>query len=287
MSSKDYFELQRRRVEEAIDRLLPKADTRPSLLNEAIRYSVLTGGKRLRPILSITAADAVQGPAGDFSAAINSAVAVEFLHSYTLIHDDLPAMDNDLLRRGQPTVHAKYGEGLAILAGDALQAFAFDVISRPSNLSPSRTMRAVHELTLAAGPAGVVGGQVEDIAGNKGLTEDRLQYVFRHKTADLFRAALRIGAITGGGDDDAVEAMGAYGTNLGIAFQVIDDLLDAPDGTPPEEELSCLHLWSRDKAMETAKAYTTEAVAALSSIPGSPATAMMADVAQKLLTRVV
>lgn len=287
MSSHDYFESQRQRIEEATSRLLPKAENRPAVLNEAIRHSVLTGGKRLRPILCLTAAEAVQGPDGDIEAATCAAVAVEFLHSYTLIHDDLPAMDNDLLRRGQPTVHAKYGEGLAILAGDALQAYAFDLISRPSSLPPQRSLRAVHELSLAAGPAGVVGGQVEDIAGNKGLDEDRLQYVFLHKTADLFRTAVRIGAITGGGDDEAVEAMGTYGKNLGIAFQIIDDLLDAPEGKPPEEELSCLSLWSRDKAMETARAYTTEAVAALASLPGSPASAMMADLAQKLLTRVI
>ena len=127
MAAKDYLELQRQRVEDAIGRLLPAEGTRPAILSEAIRYSVLTGGKRLRPVLCVTASEAVAGPEGNADAALNAAVAIEFLHTYTLIHDDLPAMDDDLLRRGQPTVHAKYGEALAILAGDALQAYAFDI----------------------------------------------------------------------------------------------------------------------------------------------------------------
>ena len=288
MASKDYLDLQRQRVEDALARFLPTGNTRPAALSESMRHGVLTGGKRLRPVLCVTASEAVQGPDGDEDAALNAAVAIELLHSYTLIHDDLPAMDNDLLRRGQPTVHAKYGEALAILAGDALQALAFDVASRPTGLAPARTLAIVRELAAAAGPQGVVGGQVEDVAGGV-FDAERLAYVQRHKTADLFRAALRMGAIAGGGDDDAVSAMGTFGDCLGLAFQIVDDLLDTPQGVGPQdiEETSCLRLWTRDEAVEQARICTSEAVAALSGIKGSPALAAMADLAHALLARTV
>ncbi len=287
MASKDYLDLQRQRVEDAIERLLPPDGARPAILCEAIRYGVLSGGKRLRPVLCVTASEAVAGAEGDADAALNAAVAIEFLHSYTLIHDDLPSMDNDLLRRGQPTVHAKYGEALAILAGDALQALAFDVASRPSGLSMDRALRIVHELAAAAGPSGVVGGQVEDIGSPGALDSERLAYIQRHKTADLFRAALRMGAIAGGGDDDAIEAMGHFGDYLGIAFQIVDDLLDTPEGTDiaSVDETTCLKLWTRDEAIAQARLCTSEAVAALSRIKGSPALAAMADLAHSLLSR--
>ena len=289
MAAKDYLDLQRQRVEDAIGRLLPADGERPAILSEAIRYSVLTGGKRLRPVLCVTASEAASGPGGSADAALNAAVAIEFLHTYTLIHDDLPAMDDDLLRRGQPTVHAKYGEALAILAGDALQAYAFDIASRPAGLAPERALRIVRELAAAAGPSGVVGGQVEDIGAAGALDSERLAYIQRHKTADLFRAALRMGAIAGGGDDDAVDAMGAFGKYLGIAFQIVDDLLDAPEGTDPAsiDETTCLRLWTREEAVAQARLVTSEAVAALTRIQGSPALAAMSSLAQSLLTRAV
>ena len=288
MASKDYLDLQRQRVEDAIERILPADGTRPAILNEAIRYSVLSGGKRLRPVLCVTASEAVAGPEGDADAALNAAVAIEFLHSYTLIHDDLPAMDNDLIRRGQPTVHAKYGEALAILAGDALQALAFETASHPTGLPLERSLRIVRELAAAAGPAGVVGGQIEDIGSAGAIDSERLAYIQRHKTADLFRAALRMGAIAGGGDEEAVYAMGNFGDYLGIAFQIVDDLLDAPKGMDVAsfDETTCLQLWTRDEAIAQARLCTSEAVAALSRIKGSPALAAMADLAHSLLSRV-
>ncbi len=287
MASRDYLDLQRQRVEDAIARLLPPDDARPRILNEAIRYGVLSGGKRLRPVLCVSASEAAAGPEGDADAALNAAVAIEILHNYTLIHDDLPSMDNDLLRRGQPTVHAKYGEAMAILAGDALQAFAFDIVSRPTGLSPERSLRLVRELAAAAGPAGVVGGQVEDIGAVGALDSERLAYIQRHKTADLFRAALRMGAIAGGSDEESIEAMGIFGNYLGIAFQIVDDLLDAPTGAAPTtpEGASCLRLWTREEAVEQARLCTSEAVAALSPIKGSPALAAMSDLAISLLAR--
>ena len=287
MASKDYLDLQRQRVDDAIERLLPAGGTRPAILCEAIRHGVLSGGKRLRPVLCVTASEAVAGPEGDADAAMNAAVAIELLHSYTLVHDDLPSMDNDFLRRGLPTVHAKYGEAIAILAGDALQAMAFDVASRQTGLGHGRALAIVRELAAAAGPEGVVGGQVEDIGAAGALDSERLAYIQRHKTADLFRAALRMGAIAGGGDDDAIEAMGNFGDYLGIAFQIVDDLLDAPEGTDIAsfDETTCLALWTRDEAVAQARLCTSEAVAALSRIKGSPALAAMADLAHSLLTR--
>lgn len=282
MATKDYLGLQRERAQEVVLRLLPSENV-PKALAEAMRYAVSTGGKRIRPLLVLTASEAAASDEGDPEAALQAAAAIEYLHSYTLIHDDLPSMDNSSLRRGSPTVHIKYGEALAILAGDALQAHAFDVISQPTKLSPERTNNLVRVLAKAAGPAGVVGGQVEDIA-NTPLDAERLSYIQLHKTADLFKASMLLGAIAGGGTDDEIEALGHYGEALGVAFQIIDDILDADE---ENEEPSCLRLWTVEEAREKAKQFTTEAVAALSTIKGSQATAALSDLAEQMLTRII
>lgn len=282
MATKDYLGLQRERAQEVVLRLLPFENV-PKALAEAMRYAVSTGGKRIRPLLVLTASEAAASDEGDPEAALQAAAAIEYLHSYTLIHDDLPSMDNSSLRRGSPTVHIKYGEALAILAGDALQAHAFDVISQPTKLSPERTNNLVRVLAKAAGPAGVVGGQVEDIA-NTPLDAERLSYIQLHKTADLFKASMLLGAIAGGGTDDEIEALGHYGEALGVAFQIIDDILDADE---ENEEPSCLRLWTVEEAREKAKQFTTEAVAALSTIKGSQATAALSDLAEQMLTRII
>lgn len=282
MATKDYLGLQRERAQEVVLRLLPFENV-PKALAEAMRYAVSTGGKRIRPLLVLTASEAAASDEGDPEAALQAAAAIEYLHSYTLIHDDLPSMDDSSLRRGSPTVHIKYGEALAILAGDALQAHAFDVISQPTKLSPERTNNLVRVLAKAAGPAGVVGGQVEDIA-NTPLDAERLSYIQLHKTADLFKASMLLGAIAGGGTDDEIEALGHYGEALGVAFQIIDDILDANE---ENEEPSCLRLWTVEEAREKAKQFTTEAVAALSTIKGSQATAALSDLAEQMLTRII
>lgn len=282
MATKDYLGLQRERAQEVVLRLLPSENV-PKALAEAMRYAVSTGGKRIRPLLVLTASEAAASDEGDPEAALQAAAAIEYLHSYTLIHDDLPSMDDSALRRGSPTVHIKYGEALAILAGDALQAHAFDVISQPTKLSPERTNNLVRVLAKAAGPAGVVGGQVEDIA-NTPLDAERLSYIQLHKTADLFKASMLLGAIAGGGTDDEIEALGHYGEALGVAFQIIDDILDADE---ENEEPSCLRLWTVEEARKKAKQFTTEAVAALSTIKGSQATAALSDLAEQMLTRII
>lgn len=282
MATKDYLGLQRERAQEVALRMLPVEGV-PTALAEAMRYAVSTGGKRIRPLLVLTASEAVASPDGDPDAALQAAAAIEYLHSYTLIHDDLPSMDNSELRRGNPTVHIRYGEALAILAGDALQAHAFDVISQPTKLKPERINMLIRVLAQAAGAAGVVGGQVEDIAHTP-LDEQRLKYIQLHKTADLFKASALLGAIAGGGTDAEVEALGHYGESLGIAFQIVDDILDADE---EQEEPSCLRLWTLDEAREKARQYTTDAVASLAMIRGSQASAALSALAEQMLTRII
>ncbi len=260
----DYLEGRRALVEQALHAALPPEGQRPARLTEALRYSVLGGGKRLRPILCLAAAEAAGGRAEE---ALAAATAVELLHTYTLVHDDLPCMDDDALRRGQPTVHVRYGEALGVLVGDALQALAFETLLRGMARRPARAARAARELAAAAGAAGIVGGQVEDVATGAAGDEATVAFVHQHKTADLFRAAVRIGAVAGGATAPQTRRLGDYGNRLGLAFQIVDDLLDANDAAKADE-LSCLRLWTRDEARRRVAEHTSAAVAALQSLPG-------------------
>ncbi|HHU14567.1 MAG: polyprenyl synthetase family protein [Kiritimatiellae bacterium] len=278
-----YLADRKRAVEEHLFASLPAAETRPAILVEAMRHAVLSGGKRLRPILCLAAAEAVGGSAED---ARYAATAVELLHTYTLVHDDLPCMDNDLLRRGQPTVHARYGEAIAVLTGDALQTLAFEMLANTPERRPGTVARLVKELAAVVGFAGVIGGQVEDIRFAAAPTRDVIDFVFQHKTADLFKAACRLGALAAGGDEDAVDKLSRFADALGFAFQIIDDLLDAPtassDAAP---ELSCLAVMSADEAHDWAHSLTAQAVAALDGLPGE--TVPLAALANHLLTRII
>lgn len=243
----------------ALDANIPPEDARPSLLHKAIRYSVFSGGKRIRPILCLASSRAASG---SDSSAMLPALALELLHTYTLIHDDLPSMDDDDLRRGQPTSHIKFGEANAILAGDALQALAFGLLSdtpAPDNYPP---LQLLSELSSAAGTQGVVGGQVEDINHDMTPTSDQIQYVHLHKTACLFRASTRMGAIAGNADKQQLEALSNYGTNIGLAFQITDDLLDKDD--TKSEELSCLMIYSQAEAVAKAETLICEAISEIS-----------------------
>lgn len=265
-------------VETRLSAVLPDPAARPVTLGAAMRHAVLTGGKRLRPILCLAAAEAAGGAC---ASAWPAAMAVELLHAYTLVHDDLPCMDNDLVRRGQPTVHAKYGEALAVLAGDALQALAFEVVA---TAAPDKVARLITELAAAAGAAGVIGGQVEDIAWGQRADAVTVRFVHEHKTADLFRAAARMGAIAGGGDTASINRLGDYAGELGLAFQIVDDLLDdstTNPGRPPE--LSCLHVMEVQAARRLATAHTTHAQTVLTGLPGP--TKLLAALAQRLLGR--
>ena len=229
----------RAHVEAGLERFLPGPPECPALLSEAMRYSLLGGGKRLRPVLALAAADAVARRTGDaaLELALPAACAVEFIHTYSLIHDDLPAMDNDCLRRGRPTVHTVYGDGIAILAGDGLQAEAFALLARePQTLDPavvSRKLAALRVVATAAGAAGMVGGQAVDLqaAGQvEGhpltLTGDALRAMHVQKTGALIRASAMAGAIMAGADDQLLDAVGRWATEVGLAFQIVDDILD-------------------------------------------------------------
>jgi farnesyl diphosphate synthase len=209
-------------VEQALESWVP-ADA-PGGLGEAMRYGVLDGGKRLRPLLVLAAARAAQG---QMEAAMRAAVAVELIHAYSLVHDDMPCMDNDVLRRGKPTVHVKFGQAQAMLAGDAMQALAFEVLTPDEGVEPAMQARLCRLLARSAGHAGMAGGQAIDLASvGKPLAEEVLRDMHRRKTGALLQASVQMGAACGNVDDRAWKALSEFGAIIGLAFQVVDDILD-------------------------------------------------------------
>lgn len=238
------------------------ADARPPSLVEACRYPLRTGGKRIRPLLAFAAAEAC----GDRRAALGAAVAVELLHTYSLVHDDLPCMDDDDERRGRPTVHKVYDEGVAVLVGDALLTEAFAVLAAPGGNRESQGAQLVRELAAAGGAGGMIAGQAYDIGMDGPIADiDRLRMLHRAKTGALIRAAVRMGAIAAGASTAWLEALTHYAEEVGLAFQVHDDVLDAdqdagrPDGGPP----SFVKLLGVDGARAAARAHMEAALAAL------------------------
>lgn len=232
MPLRRYLREQAHRVEAALDQVLPAATEPPTELHEAMRYAVFGPGKRLRPILCLAAADMFGAPDG---AAMMPAVALELVHTYSLVHDDLPCMDDDDLRRGRPTCHRVYGEAMAVLAGDALLTEAFVVLAQwGRGEDPALALRITGELAAAAGSRGMVGGQVLDLAGSvQHPTASDLEHVHVLKTGRLFRAALRIGALVGGASSADLAALDEFAHYFGLAFQIQDDVLDV---TGSEEE---------------------------------------------------
>ncbi|HET7909319.1 MAG TPA: farnesyl diphosphate synthase [Nitrospira sp.] len=235
MNITHYLEQKRIEVDRFLDEVTPSADTPPTTLHESMRYSLLAGGKRVRPILAIAAAEALGPPPPGMMAV---ACSLELIHTYSLIHDDLPSMDNDDFRRGKPTNHKVYGEAIAILAGDALLTMAFDVASRPDLMKgcdPARQVRILQELAFGSGNMGMVGGQVFDIqAEQQDIDLTTLQNIHKHKTGMLIRAAVRMGAIAGGANDRQLDDMTRYAEDIGLAFQIADDVLNV---TGTREEL--------------------------------------------------
>src|SRR6476469_6209422 len=208
----------------ALERLLPAADQRPSSIHQAMRHSVFAGGKRLRPILCMEAGRML---AGSLPPGIEGlGAALEMLHTYSLIHDDLPALDNDDLRRGRPTCHKVFGEAMAILAGDSLLTLAFQVLSQLTDVDADRKIRLIEELSTASGTVGgMIGGQVHDIEGEgKTPTPELLEAIHRAKIGALLRASVRMGAIYAGADPEQLIALSAYGEHIGLAFQIVDDI---------------------------------------------------------------
>ena len=229
MTLPDFFEADRAQVDAALESLLPPAATPPASIHEAMRYSVFAGGKRLRPILCLESARIFSAA---FEDVLPVACALEFIHTYSLIHDDLPALDNDDLRRGRPTCHKQFGEALAILAGDGLLTRAFEVLAR-APLPAERSAALVREISTAAGTVdGMVGGQVADLeAEGKPIDPAMLEYIHRSKTAALIRAAIVSGAIAAGAAPEDVERLRRFGGNIGLAFQVVDDILDVEESS--------------------------------------------------------
>ncbi len=224
-----FFEEGRLAVDAALERLLPAASAQPPSIHTAMRYSVFAGGKRIRPILCLETARIF---AGDITPALHPACAIEFIHTYSLIHDDLPALDNDDLRRGKPTCHKKFGEAIAILAGDALLTLAFETIGT-TPAPADRRAAMLTEIASAAGTInGMVGGQVADIeAEGKPIDPQMLEYIHRSKTAALIRASITAGALCAGAVSEEVARLRRFGETIGWAFQVTDDILDVEESS--------------------------------------------------------
>ena len=225
MSIREYLTEQATLIDAQLDRLMPAEDAPPATIHRAMRYSLFAGGKRIRPFLCLEGARVIADETPGLEAA---ACSLEMVHTYSLIHDDLPALDNDDLRRGRPTNHKVFGEAIAILAGDGLLTLAFQVLGQLQGVEPARRARLVEELAVAAGTAGgMIGGQVNDLEGeNQPPTPELLESIHRAKTGALLRASVRMGAILAGASDDELSSLSQYGEHIGLAFQIVDDILD-------------------------------------------------------------
>ncbi|WP_017303580.1 geranylgeranyl diphosphate synthase CrtE [Spirulina subsalsa] len=268
-----YLAEQKVRVEEALDQLLPI--TEPPTIYKAMRYSLLAGGKRLRPTLCLATCTLLGGTA---EMAMPTACAMEVIHTMSLIHDDLPAMDNDDYRRGQLTNHKVFGEDMAILAGDALLAYAFELIaSQTEGVPPERVLKAIAHLAHAAGAGGLVGGQVVDLEseGKADITVDTLTFIHTHKTGALLEACVICGALIAGAGEEDLQRLSRYAKNIGLAFQIVDDILDI---TSTQEELGKTagkdlaaqkvtypSLWGIEESRVQAQRLIDEAIAALAN----------------------
>jgi geranylgeranyl diphosphate synthase, type II len=269
------LQVYRHDTEVALDRLVPPAATPPTRLHAAMRYSLEAGGKRLRPVLVLAAAARY----GREREALAAAVAVECVHTYSLIHDDLPAMDNDDLRRGRPTCHKAFDEATAILAGDALLTHAFALLVSHYGDHPALATALVRELSSAAGSTALVGGQMEDIEAEKApATREQVEFIHAGKTAAMIAVSLVCGGLVGGAPTAEIEALRRLGRELGLAFQVVDDVLDAT-ATSAElgktagkdanaQKATMVRVLGINGAMEQAKAHTTAALGALAQLPG-------------------
>ena len=273
------------RVEDALSHwVCPDA---PAGLGEAMRYAVLDGGKRLRPLLVLAACEAVGGNA---QAALRAACAVELIHAYSLVHDDMPCMDNDVMRRGKPTVHVRFGEARALLAGDALQALAFELLTPEEGVPPAMQARLCRELARAAGADGMAGGQAIDLASvGLQLSEDQLRQMHRLKTGALLQASVVMGAVCGQTPEGTLRALSDYGAAMGLAFQVVDDVLDVTQDSATlgktagkdaaSDKPTYVSLMGLEAARAHAEALRAQALAALaaSGLTETRALAALAD----------
>ncbi|HYM12288.1 MAG TPA: farnesyl diphosphate synthase [Bryobacterales bacterium] len=268
---RERLQSQQARIDRALERLTPPESEYPPSIHQAMRYSLFAGGKRIRPILCLEAAAAVSDATPGIEA---PASALEMIHTYSLIHDDLPALDNDDFRRGKPTCHKVFGEAIAILAGDALLTRAFQVVGE-MEAPPERRIAIVRELAQAAGTVnGMIGGQVADLeAERKPVEEAHLHYIHRAKTAALIRASLRVGAIFAGASDSQLHALSRFGEQIGLAFQIVDDVLDVVESSAglgktagkdaQQQKATFPALYGVERSREMARHAQQQAVAAL------------------------
>ena len=288
---KEKLEAYRVRVESGIDQLMPVAETRPAKLHAAMRYSMEVGGKRIRPALLFAASD-LFAPEADPTAA---AVVIECLHTYTLIHDDLPSIDDSDLRRGRPSCHAQFDESTAILAGDALLTYAFQLLAREYADLPSLATRLINELATASGSERLIGGQQEDIENEgKPLNADTLRYIHENKTSALFAAALKMGLAFSQPSETQIQYMQDAGYHLGLSFQIVDDILDATSdpitlGKPVGNDAAVakstyVALHGIEGAQAEAKRHTKAAMTALESLGGNNKTLL--ELVRELETRI-
>lgn len=291
MDLKEYLATRAAEVDAALDAFLPKAKEKPATIHAAMRYSIFAGGKRLRPILCLAAAEAC---GGDLESAMPPACAVEILHTYSLVHDDLPCMDDDDLRRGRPTCHKVYGEGMAVLTGDALLTEAFLILAQTSPAKRYPTASYVAELALTGGSTKLIGGQVMDLEGEgKKLTKAQLVKIHESKTAALLATSIRLGAMTANATDKQLESLSVFGRALGLAFQVIDDILDVTASTEvlgktagkdlAVEKATYPAILGLEKSRKEAAKLTKEAMDAL--LPFGKKAKRLREIAEYLLKR--
>jgi geranylgeranyl diphosphate synthase type II len=286
-----FFEEDRAVVDAALDRLMPGENAQPPSIHRAMRYSVQAGGKRVRPILCLESARIFTA---DIASVLPVACALEFIHTYSLIHDDLPALDNDDLRRGKPTCHKKFGEANAILAGDALLTLAFETLANAS-IDPARRVAILSHMAASAGTLnGMVGGQVADLeAEGRAVQPAELEYIHRSKTAALIRASVVSGAIGGGADDEDVARLKRFGETIGWAFQVVDDILDVEESSAAlgktagkdaaQQKATYPSVFGLEKSRQFAKELEARAMAEIE--PYGPRAARLRELAELIVHR--
>lgn len=283
------YEKYLQQIEKSFEKYLPVASVRPAILHEAMNYSMKVGGKRLRPVLVCAAFDVFGGELDPIPAAL----AVECIHTYSLIHDDLPCMDNSNLRRGQPTCHVKFDESTALLAGDALLTYSFQLISEHYQKSPAIAVSLLKELSTAAGSEQLIGGQVEDtIQSSEQMDAETLNFIHLNKTSAMIRVSLVMGFILAGQTD--LKKAAQIGENIGMAFQYIDDILDVIQDTETlgkpagldidNDKLTAVTLFGIDGAKEKARSFTDQAITQLRSLDAN--TQFLELLAEKFLERV-
>lgn len=297
-----YLASRGRLIDEALERYLPPADHPPAIIHQAMRYSVFAGGKRLRPLLVVASTETC---GGDPHAAVPVACAVELIHTYSLIHDDLPAMDNSDTRRGRPTCHIAFGEAIAVLAGDSLHALAFILLAEVATaVGAERALAVSREIALAIGTEGMVGGQVLDLLGEgrsfpytpplpAAVRADMVREIHLRKTAALIRACVRVGGILAGADEPTLTALSTYGERVGLAFQIIDDVLDVvgedeklgkrSGSDAAQSKATYPAVYGISSSREMAAQLTADAIAALGELGRRGR--ILRDLARSLLTR--